>query len=98
MDHHTLLKQVINLHRNAFDSLYNGIVTLQDQAEKTAGPLFESAPWMTEEGRNAIVEWRKFYKKGRDDFKRVVDDGYDKLETYLAPGADAGKKGAEKAK
>ncbi len=98
MDHNAFLKQVFNLHRSAFENVYNGIVSIKDQAEKTAAPMLENAPWMNEEARNAVGEWRKLYKKGRDDFKRAVDDGYEKLESYLSPPVDAGKKGAEKSR
>ncbi len=98
MDHTTLVKQVFDLHRNTFEGLYKGIVTLQDQAEKTVAPLIEGVPWITEEGRNAVNEWRKLYRKGRDDFKRAVDDGYDKLETYLSPMAAQTKAKGEAAK
>jgi hypothetical protein len=32
-----------------------------------------------------MADWVKTYKKGREDFKAKVEEGYAKLEQYLAP-------------
>jgi hypothetical protein len=45
---------------------------------------------MPAEGKKAITDWIKAYKRGREDFKAAVDDNYRKVEEYFAS-ADKGK-------
>jgi hypothetical protein len=44
----------------------------------------EQAPWFPEEGKKLINEWVQAYKKGREDFKGIVDANYKKVEDYFA--------------
>lgn len=97
MDQKTMVKQVFDFHRNTFDNFYKSMVTIQDQAEKSVNFFLERAPWMPEESRNMIMEWGRMYKKGRDDFKRAVDDGYSKMESYLVTTTQATHQAAQQA-
>jgi hypothetical protein len=36
-----------------------------------------------EEGKKAVIEWMKAYKKGCDDFKNIVDENFKKVETFF---------------
>jgi hypothetical protein len=35
---------------------------------------------MPEEGKKALTEWMKSYKKGCEDFKKIVDQNYKNVE------------------
>lgn len=94
MDQKTMVKQVFDVQRNTFDNFYKSMITIQDQTEKSVNFFLERSPWMPEESKNMIMEWEKMYKKGRDDFKRAVDDGYNKMESYLATAAQASQQAA----
>ena len=45
--------------------------------------LLDQAPWIPEEGEKTVSEWVKAYKKGREDFKKTVDDNYKKVEDFF---------------
>jgi len=52
--------------------------------------LEQQSPWLPAEGKKAVTDWIKAYKRGREDFKAAVDDNYKKVEDFFA-GADKGK-------
>ena len=37
---------------------------------------------LPEEAKKGLTEWTKSYKKNCEDFKKVVDDGFQKLESF----------------
>ncbi|MGC9324762.1 MAG: hypothetical protein ACP5G0_08470, partial [Desulfomonilia bacterium] len=76
-------KQMIGMYKTTFDSSYEGIVMLQDQAEKMVKTLLEQAPWITPEGRKVLEQWVNSYKKGRENFKKSVDEGYEKVVEFF---------------
>jgi hypothetical protein len=44
----------------------------------------DQAPLVPAEGKKAINDWLKAYKKGRVDFKAAVDENYKKVEKFFA--------------
>jgi hypothetical protein len=46
--------------------------------------FLEQATWLPQDGRKAIREWMATYKSGCEDFKKLVDDSYAKVESYFA--------------
>lgn len=84
MDTKTLMVQMIDLQKSSFDNGYETIVTLQDQAEKIVNAFLDQATWIPSESRGAMKEWANVYKKGRDDIRSLVDDGYSKAEGYVS--------------
>ena len=76
-------KQMIDFQKTTFDNSFNAMVLLQDQSEKLARTILEQATWLPEEGRKAIDEWIKTYKKGREDFKKRVEESYMKVENFF---------------
>lgn len=84
MNQKTIIKQMLDFNKAAFDSSFRGIVLLQEQAEHIANTLRDQATWLPEEGKKAINDWVEAYKTGRDDFKKTMDDNYKKVETYLS--------------
>ncbi|HQG31808.1 MAG TPA: hypothetical protein PLA83_07765 [Deltaproteobacteria bacterium] len=83
MDQKSMMKQAMDFQKETIDNVYKGIISVQEQAEKSLGFFLDRIPWIPEESKNVILEWGKMYKKGRDDFKKAFDDGYDKMESYL---------------
>lgn len=83
MDQKSMMKQAMDFQKETLDNVYKGMVSIQDQAEKSLGYFLDRIPWVPEESKNVIMEWGRIYKKGRDDFKKAFDDGYDKMESYL---------------
>lgn len=75
-----MAKQAINFQKTAFEKMFNANVMLQDQTEKMANSLMDQASWMPAESKKLINDWVGAYKKGRDDFKKSVDDNFKKTE------------------
>ncbi|MGB8719743.1 MAG: hypothetical protein WCD46_10580 [Desulfobacterales bacterium] len=84
MDQKQILKQMIDFNKATFDNTFNAMVMLQEQAERAANTLMEQANWLPEDGKKAINEWVKAYKKGREDFKKVVDENFQKVESFFS--------------
>jgi hypothetical protein len=84
MDQKQILKQMIDFNKATFDNTFNAMVMLQEQAERAANTLLEQANWLPEDGNKAINEWVKAYKKGREDFKKVVDENFQKVESFFS--------------
>lgn len=76
--------QVIHFYKTTFDNSYSTLVMLQDQAEKLVRTFVEQAPGMNEEGKKVLDQWVGVYKKGRDEFKKAMDEGYEKVEDFFS--------------
>ncbi len=84
MDPLKLTKQMIDFNKASFDNTFNAMVLLQEQTEKMVNAFMEQATWLPGEGKKALNEWVETVKKGREDFKKVVDQGFGKVEDYFA--------------
>lgn len=84
MDQKQMLKQMIDFNKATFENAFTTMVMVQDQLEKSTGTMLEQATWLPKEGRKAIDEWVKAYKKGRESFKNTVDEGYKNVEKFFA--------------
>jgi len=84
MDQKMLFKQMIDFNKSAFENSFNAMVMLQEQAERAANTILDQATWLPEDGRKAIQDWADSYKKGRDDFKKLIDENYSRVEAYFA--------------
>lgn len=76
MDQKQMMKQMLEMNKIACDSTFQSIVTIQEQTQAVTSKLIDQASWLPEEGKKAINEWLATYKKGREDFKKLVDDAF----------------------
>jgi hypothetical protein len=79
----TYAKQIIDFQKSTFDNAFDTIVKLQDQAEKMTIDVLGQMPWMPEEGKKAFGDSIKMFKDARNDYKKVVTDGFDKMEEFF---------------
>ncbi len=84
MDQKQMLMQMIEYNKSFFDNTFNNLAALQDQMEKAANMLLDQAVWFPGEGKKAVDEWVRAYKKGRENFKSAVDESFRKVETFFA--------------
>jgi hypothetical protein len=84
MDSAKIAKQMIDFQKTMFDNTYSGMVLVQEQTERMAVSLLDQATWMPAEGRNAINGWVDAFKKGREDFKKGVDENFKRVEDFFA--------------
>ena len=77
-------KQLIDFQKTAFNNTFGAMVALQDQTEKMVNLTIEQSAWLPKDGKKALNEWTEAYKKGRDDFKKMVDENFSKAEGFFA--------------
>jgi hypothetical protein len=82
-----LAKQMIDFNKTTFDNSFNSMVLIQEQTEKMVNVFLEQSTWLPEDGRKILNEWVAAYKKGREEFKKVVDESYKKVDSYFADAA-----------
>jgi hypothetical protein len=75
----TLAKQMIHFQKASFDNAFNAAAMIQDQTERWLNTLMEQSTWLPAEGRRVADEWVQVCKRGRNDLKTIVDEGYDKV-------------------
>ncbi len=83
MDQKQLFKQVVEFNKAAFNNTFNAMVTLQDQAERMTNTMLDQSTWLPAEGRKAVKDWVDACKQGRENFKQLVDDNFQKVEEHF---------------
>ncbi len=88
-------KQIIDLQKATFDNAFSAMAMLQDQAEKTTNMLLASTLWpVPEEGKRMMKEWVQAFKKGREEFKKALDESFNKMEDFIVKEEAKMKEGA----
>lgn len=77
------IHQIIDFQRAAFENYFSTLVMLQDQTEKLLRPFVDNVPGMGDEKKAFINQWTTQYKKSRDEFKKAIDNGYDRFEAFF---------------
>ena len=80
MEPQKIAKQMIDFNKTTFDNSFSAMIMLQEQTEKMVNMSLEQATWLPENGKEAINEWLVTYKKGREDFKKTMDENFKKVE------------------
>ena len=83
MDPNFMLKQMLDFNKTAYDNSFSAMLTIQEQNEKMVNTFLEQAAWMPEEGKKAIKEWVEAFKKGRETYKKSVDEAFKKVEEFM---------------
>jgi uncharacterized protein YdiU (UPF0061 family) len=92
MDPKQIAKQMMQFNKTAFDNTFDAMTVLQEQTEKMIAMWMDQSPLLPADGKKAINDWLKAYKKGREDFRTAVDENYNKVEEFFS-GLDKPKKG-----
>jgi uncharacterized membrane protein len=83
MDPKQIANQMIQFNKTAFDNTFDAITVLQEQTEKLISTYLNQAPLLPAEGKKAIMDWIKAYKKGSEEFKVAVYENFKKVEEYF---------------
>lgn len=83
MDQKKLMQQMLDYNQSSFNTTYEALSILQDQAEKMASTLIDHPNLLPEEGKNIIREWVKTVKLKRDEYKEQVNNNFEKLKIYF---------------
>ena len=85
MEYNQIAKQAIDFQKNAFESGYNVVSRVQDQAAEAVETMLNQTSLVPEDGRQAIKSWVNACQEARNHFKSYVEDGFSGLEKHLAP-------------
>lgn len=78
-----ILKQMIDFNKAACENAFKNMNMLQEQMEKMINLYIDQAVGVPDEGKKTAREWAAMYKKGYEDFKKLVDDNFKKMEDFL---------------
>lgn len=79
-----MLRQMLAFNKTTFfDNSFKAMKLSQEQGEKMLNATLDQATWLPAEGKKAINEWVKTYKKGIDEIKEQMDEQYKKVEEFL---------------
>ncbi len=76
-------KDMIQLQKAAFYNAFSAMSMFQDQAESATRMILEMG-MLSDEGKKMIIEWVHAFKKGREGFKKAMDENYKNMEEALA--------------
>ena len=76
-------KQTLGFQKTIFDNSYNAMIMVQDQTEKMLKGYLDQLPWITAENKNSMQASFETIKTTRDNFKKAVDEGFSKIETFF---------------
>jgi hypothetical protein len=83
MDQKEVFKQMVEFNKKAFDNAFNAMVMIQEQNEKMLQTMLGQASWMPEDGKKVINTWLDTYKQGRDDYKKLVEENFRKVDEFF---------------
>lgn len=83
IDQKQIAKQMLQFNKTAFDNSVKAMTLVAEQNEKMMEAFLGQASWLPEDGQKAIKDWMESYKKGCQDYKKMVDDNYAKVETFF---------------
>jgi len=83
MDQLRITKEMIEFNKSLLDSTFQTISAIQDQSARMFTSFVDKANWLPDDGKKAIIDWVSADKQGRDDFKAVTDEKYEKVSYYF---------------
>ena len=83
MDNKQIAKQMIQFNKAVFDNSFKAMTMVADQNEKMIDTFFAQATWLPEAGKAAIKKWVSAYRTGCDDFKKLMDDNYTRVDKFF---------------
>ena len=84
MEYNQITKQAIDFQKTAFNSWYNAMTLVQDQAAATVETMMNQTSLVPEDGRQAIKSWVNACQEERNRFKSYVEDSFSGLEKRLS--------------
>jgi len=79
-----LNKQMTEFTKTTMENTSKALAALQEQNEKMISMFIDMCPWIPEEGKKAIREWDKPYRKGLEEFTATMNENYKKIEDLFA--------------
>lgn len=83
MNQFAFAKQMIDLNRTAFRNAFDAACLFREHTGKVFNAFVEQASWVPDEGKKALAEMTEAVTKGCTEFRKVVDENFDKMEACL---------------
>jgi hypothetical protein len=83
MEPKKMAKQMLDSYKATFDNSFSAMLMLQDQMQRVSTIFMEQTTALPEEGKKALNEWLKAYKKGCEEFKKAVDENFKRVESFF---------------
>jgi hypothetical protein len=84
MDPKKMGKQMIDFYKTTFDNSFSAMMMLQEQMERMTNLYWGQMVNLPDEAKKGLAEWTKSYKKNCEDFKKLIDESFKKLESFVA--------------
>ena len=83
MENKEIVKQMMDFHKSLVENSFSTTAKYQNQTEKLLKTFVDHIPGISDEGKKVIDQWSDAYKKGIDDLKKIIDEGYAKVGEFL---------------
>lgn len=77
-------RQALDFQKQIFDNTYDMILKIHEQEEKVVDKFMANQTMIPAESQKMLSGWRDMVKKGQDEFKKAVDEGFKRSEALLA--------------
>ena len=84
MDPKKMGKQMIDFYKTSFDNSFSAMMMLQEQMERMTNMYWGQMVNLPDEAKKGLADWTKSYKKNCEDFKKMMDESFKKLESFVA--------------
>jgi hypothetical protein len=83
MDAASIAKDFVGLQKQSFNSTMEVMIVFQNQADRT-GRLMANQMGRNEKVQEFADQWRTVFRNGRDDFRKLINESYTRMEDYFA--------------
>ncbi len=83
-DQQKMTKQIFAFYRTTFNNFFTVMMMFQEQMLRLAKLQWALMSSIPDEGKKVFAEWCQSYKKSCEDFKKVVDEGFARLESFFS--------------
>ena len=83
MEMKTLTKDFFSIQKQAVNNFFDAWALFQNQTERT-NRFFNEQMGINEQAQEAVDQWRTIFKDGRDESRRLINDGLTRMEDYFA--------------
>lgn len=83
MDPKKMGKQMIDFYKTTFDNSFSAMMMLQEQMERMTSMYWGQMLNLPDEVTKGLADWTKSYRKNCEDFKKMIDESFKKLESFL---------------
>ena len=76
-------EEILKFWKLSFDTAFENVSKIQDYNQKLVGEMTSKSKEVQADATKALNDWTKTDKKGQDEYKKVVDAGFEKLQEMI---------------